>query len=124
MKHCSLRLLHQLPIIYLVQDNGWGISVTKDEMELTNASDFVKGFGGNQPHQHRWQRLCLHSYEAMKNVVEEVRKERHPFLVHAKVPLLGHHTSGVQKKRILPTEEDLKHAQHDPPKAAKKLDLA
>ena len=25
-----------------------------------------------------------------------IRKERRPFLVHAKVPLLNHHTSGVR----------------------------
>ena len=34
----------------------------------------------------------------MKEVIEIVRKERRPFIVHAKVPLLGHHTSGVRKE--------------------------
>ncbi|MFN8252489.1 MAG: thiamine pyrophosphate-dependent enzyme [Ferruginibacter sp.] len=113
--------LHQLPIIYLVQDNGWGISVTKEEARLTGASDFVKGFGGIN-------RISIdgsdffQSYEVMKNVVDEVRRERHPFLVHAKVPLLGHHTSGVRKE-FYRTEEDLaKHALDDPgPKLRKKL---
>jgi 2-oxoisovalerate dehydrogenase E1 component len=113
--------LHKLPIIYLVQDNGWGISVTKEEARLTNASEFVKGFGGIS-------RISIdgsdfaHSYEVMKNVVDEVRKERHPFLVHAKVPLLGHHTSGVRKE-FYRTEEDLaKHYLDDPkPKLRKKL---
>ena len=28
----------------------------------------------------------------------KVRTERRPFVVHAKVPLLGHHTSGVRKE--------------------------
>jgi 2-oxoisovalerate dehydrogenase E1 component len=113
--------LHKLPIIYLVQDNGWGISVTKEEARLTNASEFVKGFGGIS-------RISIdgsdfaHSYEVMKNVVDEVRRERHPFLVHAKVPLLGHHTSGVRKE-FYRTEEDLaKHYLDDPkPKLRKKL---
>jgi 2-oxoisovalerate dehydrogenase E1 component len=113
--------LHKLPIIYLVQDNGWGISVTKEEARLTNASEFVKGFGGIS-------RISIdgsdfaHSYEVMKNVVGEVRRERHPFLVHAKVPLLGHHTSGVRKE-FYRTEEDLaKHYLDDPkPKLRKKL---
>ncbi|MFN5985073.1 MAG: transketolase C-terminal domain-containing protein, partial [Fluviicola sp.] len=31
-------------------------------------------------------------------VFEIVRKERRPFIIHAKVPLLGHHTSGVRKE--------------------------
>ncbi len=113
--------LHQLPIIFLVQDNGWGISVAKEEARLTNASEFVKGFGGIS-------RISIdgsdftQSFEVMKNVVDEVRRERHPFLVHAKVPLLGHHTSGVRKE-FYRTEEDLaKHYLDDPkPKLRKKL---
>ncbi len=113
--------LHQLPIIFLVQDNGWGISVTAAEARLTNASDFVKGFGGINRISIDGSDF-LQSYEVMKNVVEEVRKERHPFLVHAKVPLLGHHTSGVRKE-FYRSEEDLaKHTIDDPgPKLRKKL---
>lgn len=113
--------LHQLPIIYLVQDNGWGISVTKEEARLTSASDFVKGFGGISRISIDGSDF-LQCYEVMKNVVEEVRRERHPFLVHAKVPLLGHHTSGVRKE-FYRSEEDLaKHALDDPhPKLRKKL---
>jgi 2-oxoisovalerate dehydrogenase E1 component len=113
--------LHQLPIIYLVQDNGWGISVSKEEARVTNASDFVKGFGGINRISIDGSDF-LHSYEVMQNVVEEVRRERHPFLVHAKVPLLGHHTSGVRKE-FYRTQEDLdKHYADDPgPKLRKKL---
>jgi len=114
-------VLKQLPIIYLVQDNNWGISVTADEARTMNASQFVKGFKG-------LQRLSidgsdfLQSYEVMKNVVKEVRDQRKPFLVHAKVPLLGHHTSGVRKE-FYRTKEDLdKHFIDDPnPKLRKKL---
>jgi 2-oxoisovalerate dehydrogenase E1 component len=89
--------LKQLPIIYLVQDNSWGISVTSDESRTNNASEFAKGFKG-------LQRLSIdgsdfiQSYEVMGNVIAEVREHRKPFLVHAKVPLLGHHTSGVRKE--------------------------
>ncbi len=113
--------LHQLPIIFLVQDNNWGISVTAEEARTTNASEMVKGFKGIS-------RMSIdgsdffHSYEVMKNVVDEVRKERHPFLVQARVPLLGHHTSGVRKE-FYRTEEDLaKHYADDPgPKLRKRL---
>ena len=114
-------VLKQLPIIYLVQDNNWGISVTADEARTMNASQFAKGFKG-------LQRLSidgsdfLQSYEVMQNVVREVRDNRKPFLVHARVPLLGHHTSGVRKE-FYRTQEDLdKHALDDPtPKLKKKL---
>ncbi|MEP7237637.1 MAG: thiamine pyrophosphate-dependent enzyme, partial [Ferruginibacter sp.] len=97
--------LHQLPIIYLVQDNGWGISVTSDEARTTNANEMVKGFKGIKRISIDGSDF-LQSYEVMKNVVDEVRKERHPFLVHASVPLLGHHTSGVRKE-FYRTDEDL-----------------
>jgi 2-oxoisovalerate dehydrogenase E1 component len=113
--------LHQLPIIYLVQDNGWGISVTADEARTTNANEMVKGFKGIKRISIDGSDF-LQSYEVMKNVVDEVRRERHPFLVHARVPLLGHHTSGVRKE-FYRTEEDLaKHGEDDPgPKLRKKL---
>lgn len=113
--------LHQLPIIYLIQDNGWGISVTSDEARTTNAHEMVKGFKGIK-------RISIdgsdffQAYDVMKNVVDEVRRERYPFLVHARVPLLGHHTSGVRKE-FYRTEEDLaKHYIDDPgPKLRNKL---
>lgn len=113
--------LHQLPIIYLVQDNGWGISVTSDEARTTNANEMVKGFKGIKRISIDGSDF-LQSYDVMKNVVDEVRRERHPFLVHARVPLLGHHTSGVRKE-FYRTEEDLaKHTVDDPgPKLRNKL---
>ena len=114
-------VLKQLPVIYLVQDNDWGISVSSAEARTMNASEFAKGFKG-------LNRISIdgsdffQSYEVMKNVVEEVRRERRPFLVHAKVPLLGHHTSGVRKEFYRTTEDLAKHYTDDPgPKLRNKL---
>ena len=113
--------LHQLPIIYLVQDNNWGISATAAESRTTNASEFVKGFKGINRISIDGSDF-LQAYEVMKNVVDEVRAERHPFLVHAKVPLLGHHTSGVRKEFYRTVEELAACALEDPgPKLRKKL---
>lgn len=113
--------LHQLPVIYLVQDNGWGISVTSDEARTNNANEMVKGFKGIKRISIDGSDF-LQSYDVMKNVVDEVRREQHPFLVHARVPLLGHHTSGVRKE-FYRTDEDLaKYAEADPgPKLRNKL---
>ena len=36
------------------------------------------------------------SYSTIQKVIKTMREERRPFLVHAKVPLLNHHTSGVR----------------------------
>jgi 2-oxoisovalerate dehydrogenase E1 component len=58
----------------------------------------------------------------MKNVVNEVRENSAPFLVHAKVPLLGHHTSGVRKEFYRSDEDLAKHAKEDPfPKLKNRL---
>ncbi|MCX6314977.1 MAG: thiamine pyrophosphate-dependent enzyme [Sphingobacteriales bacterium] len=113
--------LHQLPVIFLVQDNNWGISVTAEEARTCNASEMVKGFKGISRISIDGTDF-LKSFEVMKNVVEEVRKERHPFLVHAKVPLLGHHTSGVRKEFYRKEEELTRQFEDDPiPKLKHKL---
>ena len=105
--------LHQLPVIFLVQDNNWGISVTAGEARTNNASEMVKGFKGISRISFDGSDF-LKSYEVMSNVINEVRELRHPFLVHAKVPLLGHHTSGVRKE-FYRQEEELRIAYLDDP---------
>ncbi|MEP7145152.1 MAG: thiamine pyrophosphate-dependent enzyme [Ferruginibacter sp.] len=113
--------LHQLPIIYLVQDNNWGISVTAAEARTTNADEFIQGFKGIKSISINGSDF-EESYEVMRNVVNEVRASRSPYLVHAKVPLLGHHTSGVRKEFYRPEEDLGRHYEDDPgPKLRKRL---
>ena len=114
-------VLKQLPIIYLVQDNDWGISVTADEARAMNAFEFAAGFKGMNRVQVDGSDFEA-SYSVMKDVCEFVRRERKPYLVHAQVPLLGHHTSGVRKEFYRTDEDWAKHEEHDPnPKLRKKL---
>ena len=114
-------VLKQLPIIYLVQDNNWGISVTADEARAMNAFEFAAGFKGMNRVQVDGSDFEA-SYGVMKEVVEYVRVKRKPYLVHAQVPLLGHHTSGVRKEFYRTEEELSDHSAHDPqPKLRKKL---
>jgi 2-oxoisovalerate dehydrogenase E1 component len=51
----QMAVLHQYPILYLVQDNNWGISATGAEMRNMNAIEFAKGFKGQQLHRPRAQ---------------------------------------------------------------------
>ncbi|WP_194851247.1 alpha-ketoacid dehydrogenase subunit alpha/beta [Nonlabens antarcticus] len=91
----QMAALKQLPILYLVQDNGWDISASADETRAQNAYEYAAGF-------HGIERITIdgtdfeESYKTINTVVETMRKERRPFLVHATVPLLNHHTSGVR----------------------------
>ena len=106
-------VLKQVPIIYLVQDNDWGISATGEETRAMNAYEYADGFKGLNKIQIDGTDFT-HCYKIMGNVINEVRKNRNPWLVHAKVPLLNHHTSGVRKD-FYRSEEDLaKDAIDDP----------
>ncbi|HEV8270658.1 MAG TPA: thiamine pyrophosphate-dependent enzyme [Chitinophagaceae bacterium] len=113
-------VLKRLPIIYLVQDNDWGISATAEETRAMNAYEYADGFKGLSKIQIDGTDFT-HCYKIMGNVINEVRKSRKPWLVHAKIPLLNHHTSGVRKD-FYRSEEDLeKDAMNDPFPKLKKL---
>ena len=105
--------LKQLPIIYLVEDNDWGISVSSDEARTMNAYEFIAGFKGIERLQVDGSDFEK-SYECIENAIHYVRVNRKPILVHAKVPLLGHHTSGVRKEWYRSEEDMQKHLKNDP----------
>ncbi len=105
--------LHQLPIIFLVQDNEWGISVTKEEARTADAYDFVAGFTGLGRMRVDGTDFAA-SFEAMKNAVEFVRAERKPLVVCAKTVLIGHHTSGVRREFYRQEDELINCRAKDP----------
>lgn len=98
-------VLKKLPIIYLVQDNNWGISATAEETRTMNAYEYAAGFKGLERISFDGTNFAT-AYEEMGMAFEYVRNTGQPILVHATVPLLGHHTSGVRKEWYR-TEEDL-----------------
>jgi len=107
----QMAALKQLPIVFLVQDNEWDISASSDEVRANDAAFYAQGFKGIEV-----KSIDGASIEECWNTIEEVfaavRTERRPFLVHAKVPLLGHHTSGVRMEWY---RDDLdEHRSRDP----------
>ena len=114
-------VLKQLPLIYLVQDNNWGISVTAEEARAMNAFEFAAGFKGLNRVQVDGSDFEA-AYAVMKEVVDYVRDKRKPYLVHAHVPLLGHHTSGVRKEFYRDEADWSRHEEQDPqPQLRKRL---
>jgi 2-oxoisovalerate dehydrogenase E1 component len=91
----QMAALKQLPILYLVQDNGWDISANAAETRAQNAFEYAKGFHGIEAISIDGADFT-ESYLTLQKVIKTIRIERRPFLVHAKVPLLNHHTSGVR----------------------------
>ena len=106
-------MLKQLPIIYLVQDNEWGISVSAEEGRAMDAFEYAEGFNGLNKIRVDGTDF-FRSYQVMQNVISDVREYRRPWLVHAKVCLLNHHTSGVRKEFYRSDEDLAKHACNDP----------
>ena len=107
----QMAVLHQLPILYLVQDNDWGISASGDEMRAMNAYEFAAGFKGLRRAKIDGSSFT-ESYNEMNKAIRWVRKNQKPMLIHAKVPLLGHHTSGVRSEWY---RDDLEEHQQDDP---------
>lgn len=93
----QMAALKQYPILYLVQDNGWDISANAAETRAQDMSEYIRGFNGIEVRTIDGSDFDT-SYQTIQEVFEIIRRERRPFLVHAKVPLLGHHTSGVRKE--------------------------
>ncbi len=110
--------LRRLPILYLVEDNGWDISAKSDEVRSMNVDQFAKGFNGIEA-------LTIdgtnfeESYLSLQKVIMTIRKERRPFIVRANVALLNHHTSGVRKEWY--RDDLIEHALMDPFPKLKKL---
>ena len=106
-------VLKELPIIYLIQDNQWGTSATAEETRTSTAYEYAAGFKG----LHRLQ--CdgsdfMRSYETMQQAIAYARIERKPVLVHARVPLLGHHSNSVRREFYRDREDLLRHGLYDP----------
>jgi 2-oxoisovalerate dehydrogenase E1 component len=93
----QMAALKQLPILYLVQDNEWDISAHAREIRAQDATGYAKGFHGIEVRTINGSDF-LECYSTIQEVIELIRTERRPFLIHAKVPLLNHHTSGVRKE--------------------------
>jgi len=93
----QMAALKQLPILYLVQDNEWDISANAKEIRAQDITEYMQGFNGIETRTIDGTNF-IKSYETVKECIKIIREERRPMLIHAKVPLLNHHTSGVRKE--------------------------
>lgn len=108
----QMAVLKKLPILYLIQDNDWGISATGKEMRTNDAYEYAAGFKGLERRRVDGSDF-VESYLGLSKAIQFVRDTRSPLLMHAKCPLLGHHTSGVRKEWY--RGEDLQvHQKNDP----------
>ena len=106
----QMAALKKLPILYLVQDNEWDISAHATETRAVDATHYAKGFGLKTYTIDGTN--FTESYNTVHKAIKEIRSKRSPILIHAKVPLLNHHTSGVRMEWY---RDDLKEAESRDP---------
>ena len=109
----QMAVLKKLPILYLVQDNDWAISASGAEMSAMDAYEYAAGFKGMKRMRADGSDF-EDSFRKVAAAMKYVREERGPMLLHAQVPLLGHHTSGVRKEWYRTDDDLAKHAKDDP----------
>lgn len=107
----QMAILKKLPILFLVQDNGWDISASADEIRVANAWQYAQGFPGLEAISIEGNDF-VECWRTVSDIFEKIRREQRPFLLHARVPLLNHHTSGVRKDWYRDDLEE--HGSRDP----------
>src|SRR5687767_14769037 len=104
----------KLPVVYLVEDNGYAISVP---VEVNTAggsiSKLVTGFPDLYIQEVDGCDL-LASYEVMKRAIEHARKRKGPALVHAKVIRPYSHSLSDDEVFYRPPDERDADARRDP----------
>ena len=107
----QMAILKKLPVLYLVQDNGWDISANAAETRVASAAQYAQGFPGLEVFSIEGNdfETC---WNTVRQAVRIIRTERRPVLLHARVPLLNHHTSGVRKEWYRDDLEE--HQSRDP----------
>jgi len=71
------------------------LPASANEIRAMDASEYAKGFKGLEVRSIDGTDF-IKSYQTVNEVLSLARTERRPFMIHAKVPLLNHHTSGVR----------------------------
>mgnify|MGYP000232793860 CR=1 FL=1 len=96
--------VHKLPVIYVVENNGYAISVP---MSLQSAVEdiAIRGAGYNMPGVIIDGVDVLACYRAGKEAIERARRGEGPTLIEAKVTRLTAHSSDDQQTKYRSAEE-------------------
>ncbi|MCS7189528.1 MAG: thiamine pyrophosphate-dependent enzyme [Bacteroidia bacterium] len=101
----QMAVLKKLPILYVIQDNGWAISASEAELRAMNAAEYAQGFVGLKVWSVPDGSDFVACYMTAQEAFSYVRAGKGPALLYARVPLIGHHTSGVRREWYRSTEE-------------------
>ncbi|MEO9030598.1 MAG: thiamine pyrophosphate-dependent enzyme, partial [Ktedonobacteraceae bacterium] len=107
--------VHRLPILMIVEDNGWAITTSATHQWGGSLVEWAKGAGihakevdGTNP---------MTTYEAALNMAEYVRSGKGPALMHLRIGLLDPHSSSTDMRKYRTKEEiEVTSATKDPVK--------
>ena len=102
-----------LPVVYLVEDNGWAISVRASDQAPAPISELVQGFRGLAVHQVDGTDYFA-SRSLATTAIARVRAGEGPCLIHAKVTRPYSHSSQDSQSKYRSMEDLAEEATHDP----------
>ncbi|HEX2699814.1 MAG TPA: dehydrogenase E1 component subunit alpha/beta [Acidimicrobiales bacterium] len=106
---CTLHL----PVLFLVADNGYAISVPVSEQGPAPISELVRGFRGLEVH-HVDGRDYFAARRTATKAIDHVRAGVGPGLIHATVTRPYSHSAADTQSKYRPPEELAEEASHDP----------
>lgn len=106
--------IHRLPIIFVIQDNGWAISVpVKEQTAGGSIAKIAKGYEGLSVFAIDG---CDHKqvHSAMEEALLKARGKKGPSLIVAQVPRISPHSSSDDPKKYISAEDLKKDREKDP----------
>ena len=105
--------VHQLPVIYVVENNGYAISVPM-ALQSAVADIAIRAEGYNMPGVIVDGADVLNCYAAGRAAIDRARNGQGPTLIEAKVTRLTAHSSDDQQSKYRPAEELEAQKSRDP----------
>jgi 2-oxoisovalerate dehydrogenase E1 component len=106
---CTLHL----PVLFVVADNGFAISVPSSDQAPAPVYELVRGFRGLQVHRcEGWDYFKARKHGA--SAIAHVRAGVGPALLHARVTRPYSHSAADTQQKYRPAQELAEEAAHDP----------
>ena len=106
--------IHKLNVLFVIQDNGWAISVPAEEQTAGGSIvSMARGYAGLTVHDVDgcdYEELTL----AVQKSVRKARMDLGPSLIVAKVPRIGAHSSSDDPSKYKSAEDVSKDKEKDP----------
>jgi len=106
----------QLPVLFLIQNNGYAISVPQSAQTRSSIKDMAQGFGIGMPSYHVEGTWYEPLYQLLPPVIEKMRAGGGPALIEADVIRMDSHSSSDDQMKYR-TEADMKEVRKRDPLA-------